>query len=201
MVWSTKTNEEEPKEAQNPLIEKDLELEMLIAQIADMVPADIAIDDKVSVSAPSSSTSKNSQFVAAISFVLGIGGFFFTHNQPANSVALLKAMEKDSPTLSSAFCNGKPTIVDFYADWCESCKAMAPSMRALELKYSDSLNFVTLDGTNPRYGNVVGAFRVDAIPHVAFVTPSLEVKTALVGAVPKKILEQNMEALSKVSLS
>jgi hypothetical protein len=45
---------------------------------------------------------------------------------------------------------------------------------------------------------MVGAFRVDAIPHVAFVTTSAEVKTALVGAVPQKILDDDMEALLKV---
>lgn len=49
-------------------------------------------------------------------------------------------------------CNGKPTVIDFYADWCESCKAMAPSMRSIESQYKDKVNFVTLDGSNTKNG-------------------------------------------------
>ena len=76
----------------------------------------------------------------------------FQHGQPVNSVALLKAMEKDSMDVQVAMCNGKPTLVDFYADWCESCKVMAPTMRLLESQYKDRLNFITIDGASPRNG-------------------------------------------------
>jgi hypothetical protein len=36
---------------------------------------------------------------------------------------------------------------------------------------------------------------VDGIPHVAFVTPSAEVKTALIGAVPPVVIEEDIAAL------
>ena len=176
----------------------DVDFEALKAQIESMVPKDL--DEPLPVPpSPASPDTGRRLLVAVSSFALGTFLFSFLHNQPASSVALLRAMERDSMALSSAICNGKPTVVDFYADWCESCKAMAPSMRALELQYKDSINFVTIDGSNPGNGRLVSAFRVDAIPHVAFVTPETEVKTALVGAVPKKVLEQDMEALLKVS--
>ena len=176
----------------------DVDFEALKAQIESMVPKDLE-EPLPAPPSPASPDTGRRLLVAVSSFALGTFLFSFLHNQPASSVALLRAMERDSMALSSAICNGKPTVVDFYADWCESCKAMAPSMRALELQYKDSINFVTIDGSNPRNGRLVSAFRVDAIPHVAFVTPETEVKTALVGAVPKKVLEQDMEALLKVS--
>lgn len=53
-----------------------------------------------------------------------------------------------------------------------------------------------MDATEAANVPFVRAFRVDAIPHVAFITPDAEVKTALVGAVPKKILEEDMQALA-----
>lgn len=178
-------------------LSEDVDFEALKAQIESMVPKDLS-SPPPPPSSPSLDRGKRT-LVAIASFVLGGSVFAFLHNQPASSVALLRAMERDSMALSSAICNGKPTVVDFYADWCESCKAMAPSMRALELQYKDAINFVTVDGSNPKNGRLVSAFRVDAIPHVALVSPNTEVKTALVGAVPKKVLEQDMEALLKVS--
>jgi thiol-disulfide isomerase/thioredoxin len=52
----------------------------------------------------------------------------------------------------AAVCNGKPTIIDFYADWCESCRAMAPSMRSMEAQYKDRINFISIDGSNSKNG-------------------------------------------------
>ena len=123
--------------------------------------------------------------------------FIFQRNQPVNAVALMKEMEKDSIPVKEALCNGKPTLIDFYADWCESCKVMAPTMRELESKYGNNVNFITLDGTDPSNAEFVGKFKVDGIPHVAFITSKAEVKTALVGAVPPKVLVSDIKALLK----
>lgn len=46
---------------------------------------------------------------------------------------------------------------------------------------------------------IVNEFKVDGIPHVAFLNREAEVKTALVGAVPKSLLEADLNALIKVS--
>lgn len=121
-----------------------------------------------------------------------------------------------------AVCNGKPTIIDFYADWCESCKVMAPSMRSVETQYKDRINFISVDGSNSKNGefwatprfsrsrsmslitsflftaDLVKMFRVDGIPHLAFIGSDQEVKTALVGSVPKPILKDQITALLQV---
>ena len=46
---------------------------------------------------------------------------------------------------------------------------------------------------------MVKRFRVDGIPHLAFIDSNLEVKTALVGAVPKPILKDQILALLQVN--
>ena len=46
---------------------------------------------------------------------------------------------------------------------------------------------------------MVKLFGVDAIPHVAFLTNKAEVQTALVGAVPKQIMTEEVTALVKVN--
>ena len=101
---------------------------------------------------PNASRSVRNKYIAVASAIFGSMFFVFQHGQPVNSVALLKAMEKDSMDVQVAMCNGKPTLVDFYADWCESCKVMAPTMRSLEAQYKDRINFITIDGASPRNG-------------------------------------------------
>lgn len=123
--------------------------------------------------------------------------FFFQHSQPVSGIALLHAMAKDSTNFQTALCSGKPTVIDFYADWCESCKYMAPTMRQMEFNYKDKINFVVLDGTDPDNSELVSQFRVDGIPHLAFISAKAELQTALIGAIPPATLNSEMEALAK----
>ncbi|CAM9449017.1 unnamed protein product [Chrysoparadoxa australica] len=126
----------------------------------------------------------------------GVGlGVFGVPAAVANPLAMLKAMESGSPSLAQALANGKPTVIDFYADWCENCRAMAPVMSSLEKAYGEKINFVVVDGDSEVNYPLVDAFRVDGIPHLAMVTKRGEVETALVGVVPQKVVEDDIKAL------
>ena len=138
---------------------------------------------------------KMNKIAAFVSFICAISLSTFQHFNPISSVTLLHEMEKDSISLPNAVCNGKPTMIEFYADWCESCKVMAPTMRQMELNYNNKINFITLDGTNPRNAALVDKFRVDGIPHVAFIGADKELKTSLIGAAPPTVIEKDIKAL------
>jgi len=135
--------------------------------------------------------------IAAVSALLASAVFFVQHNAAdvASGVALLRKMEADSVPLPKALCSGKPTLIEFFAPWCESCKETAPGMRALELQYRDKLNFVAIDGANVANAKLVTLFRVDGIPHMAFIDQDTAVRTTLVGAVPKEIVREDINAL------
>ena len=80
--------------------------------------------------------------------------------------APLEALARRSPELSVALANGRPTIVEFYADWCEACRSMAPALDAVESRQHDRLNVVLLNVDNPRWQPEIDRYAVNGIPHL-----------------------------------
>lgn len=65
------------------------------------------------------------------------------------------AAQADSPAATTTIgsplakeLQGKPTVVDVYANWCPACKAIAPTLSSLKEEYKGKVNFVVLDVTD-----------------------------------------------------
>ncbi|MFN9547894.1 MAG: thioredoxin domain-containing protein [Cyanobacteriota bacterium] len=80
--------------------------------------------------------------------------------------AALERLARQSPELSAALGDGKPTLVEFYADWCEACRAMAPAMEAMERRHHGQLDVVLLNVDNPRWQPQIDSYGVNGIPHL-----------------------------------
>ncbi len=80
--------------------------------------------------------------------------------------APLEQLARRSLELPVALANGRPTILEFYADWCESCRTMAPAMEAVESQNRGKLNVVLLNVDNPRWGPELDRFEVNGIPQL-----------------------------------
>jgi thiol:disulfide interchange protein len=83
-----------------------------------------------------------------------------------NSTAPLEQLARRSLDLPVALADGRPTIVEFYADWCEACRAMAPAMAAIEQTQKDRLDVVLLNVDNPRWQPELDRYEVNGIPQL-----------------------------------
>ena len=65
-----------------------------------------------------------------------------------------------------ALNNGQPTLIEFYADWCQACREMAPAMLSLEQSTRNRLDVVLVNVDNPRWLDLVDRYEVNGIPQL-----------------------------------
>tara|TARA_B100000945_G_scaffold260848_1_gene219065 strand:+ start:380 stop:925 length:546 start_codon:yes stop_codon:yes gene_type:complete len=82
------------------------------------------------------------------------------------STYLLKSFGELSVDPEIAFTNNKPTFLEFYAEWCEVCKEMAPEVSAFKDQYEKEINFVFLNVDNQKWGKYIQKFAVNGIPQI-----------------------------------
>jgi thiol-disulfide isomerase/thioredoxin len=131
--------------------------------------------------------------IAMVAIALSVALFLGLQTE-TTSVSLAKLSNTSTP-LEVAVSNGKPSLVEFYADWCTVCQKMAPDIAELETQYADKLNFVMLNVDNTKWLPEMLKYRVDGIPHFVFLKPGGETIAQAIGDQPRTIMASNLEAL------
>jgi thioredoxin-like negative regulator of GroEL len=112
----------------------------------------------------------------------------------AGSVTL-EAQAKKAVPIDIASSNGKPSLVEFYANWCTSCQAMAKDLATLKQEYQDAVNFVMVNVDNSQWLPEILRYRVDGIPHFVFLDSQGEAIAQTIGEQPLSVMKANLEAL------
>jgi len=90
---------------------------------------------------------------------------------------------------------GVPCIIDFYADWCQPCKMVAPVLEELEEEYQGKIKVYKVDTEAER--ELAAVFGIQSIPSLLFVPMDAQPQMAM-GALPKETFEQAIKDVLKV---
>ncbi|MEM9926498.1 MAG: thioredoxin family protein [Cyanobacteria bacterium P01_D01_bin.50] len=131
--------------------------------------------------------------IVTVAVVLSVALFLGLRSE-TKSVSLAELDEHSTP-LEVALSNGKPSLIEFYANWCTVCQKMAPDIATLEEEYAPYMNFVMLNVDNNKWLPEMLKYRVDGIPHFVFLDKNTEVKAETIGDQPRTIMGSNLEAL------
>jgi thiol-disulfide isomerase/thioredoxin len=99
-----------------------------------------------------------------------------------NPEAPLERLARQSLDLPVALRNGKPTLVEFYADWCDACRTMAPAMETIEAQHRGQLDVVLLNVDNPRWQPELERYDVNGIPQLELFNAAGEAVGRSIGA-------------------
>jgi thioredoxin len=83
-----------------------------------------------------------------------------------------------------------PCLIDFYADWCQPCKMVAPILEELSEEYKGKINIYKIDTEVER--ELAGAFGIRSIPSLLFCPKDGQPQMAQ-GALPKETFKQVIE--------
>ena len=113
------------------------------------------------------------------------------------STYLLKSFGELSVDPEIAFTNNKPTFLEFYAEWCEVCKEMAPQVSALKDEYEKDINFVFLNVDNQKWDNYIRKFEVNGIPQVNLFDKNGQLKSTFIGKQGESTIKESISILEK----
>jgi thioredoxin 1 len=85
-----------------------------------------------------------------------------------------------------------PAVIDFYADWCGPCKAVAPLLNQLSLEYDGKVKFYKVN--TEKDPEVAKVFGISSIPTLLFIAPTGN-PIVVRGAQPISSLKKNIERI------
>ena len=91
-----------------------------------------------------------------------------------------------------AFTNGKPTYLEFYAEWCEICKEMASEVTELKEDFDNDINFVFLNVDNPKWDKFIKQFKVNGIPQINIFDSKSNLQATFTGLQEEKTLKNSL---------
>ena len=141
------------------------------------------------------SPNKFQKIFLTLFILLIIASILFFKNSIFESTLKLRNFSNLSMDPDIAFSNGKPTYLEFYAEWCEICKEMAPEVTELKKDFDSQINFVFLNVDNPKWDKFVKQFKVNGIPQINIIDSQSNLLATLTGLQEGNTLKESIKYL------
>ncbi len=126
-----------------------------------------------------------------IIFFVTFRSLFFQSNY------LLRSFGELSVDPEIALKNNKPSFLEFYAEWCEVCKEMAPKVSALKEEYEKDINFVFLNVDNQKWNNYIRRFEVNGIPQINLLDKKGNLISTYIGKQEELTIRNSIDQLGR----
>jgi len=111
-------------------------------------------------------------------------------DSPTKGAAVADIAELDTKSFDETIAGAEPVLVDFWAEWCAPCRAIAPIIEEIAREKEGKLRVVKLNiDDNPDVAMRLG---IMSIPTVSLFAAGEE-KARVIGARPKEYLLREIE--------
>ena len=141
------------------------------------------------------SSNKFQKIIVSLFALFFVAFILFFKSTIFKSTLQLRSFGNLSMDPEIAFINGKPTYLEFYAEWCEICKEMAPEVTELKKDFENDVNFVFLNVDNPKWNKYIKQFEVNGIPQINFIDSNSNLKATFTGLQEEKTLKNSLNNL------
>jgi len=90
------------------------------------------------------------------------------------------------------YLGDKPAIIDFYADWCAPCRAIAPVLEELAAEYGEKIYIYKVNTQSEQ--EISAVFGIKSIPTLLFI-PMGATPQMTQGALPKSEIKKLIDTL------
>ena len=140
---------------------------------------------------------KNLKAILVLLIIFIVIALLLFRNLFLQSTYLLKSFGELSVEPEIAFKNNKPTFLEFYAEWCEVCKEMAPKVSALKKEYEKDINFVFLNVDNQKWNKYIQKFDVNGIPQINLFDKEGNLKSTFIGKQEETRIRESISHLER----
>lgn len=90
-----------------------------------------------------------------------------------------------------------PTVIDFYADWCQPCKQLDTALAKVKTTYGEKVTFMRVDVDDPNSQPLMDQYEVSPIPTVVYLNPEGEVVSYSIGFTGESSISSSINKILK----